>query len=147
MPITTKTINLYSYDCLPTDEAKANARDWWRILESQDPSWHAEHEKSREEACQALQRMLEEGGTIDEDEKQTLIEVSGNLELTGYHADYLLADYLREYCAPYSVEQLSNFYCVEWEGELSARLEDVGGIEETLLVNDYTFTETGDRAD
>ena len=32
MTITTKTVNLYTFDSLPTKEAKEAARDWWRYL-------------------------------------------------------------------------------------------------------------------
>lgn len=44
------TTEVFYFDQL-SDSAKEKARDWWRQLEAQDPSWHKENKESLDEFC------------------------------------------------------------------------------------------------
>lgn len=130
----TKMLFLYEELC---DEAKKNAKDWWKKLEKEDPAWRNEHQKS----MLAALKLSHTGKSHDE-----MIKESQELKMTGYWADSLLALFIsRTEFTFIKDKQLVDFYESAWKDDLKQRLNDDSYIEEAIIANAYTFTSAGER--
>jgi hypothetical protein len=129
---------LFQYNEL-CEESKKIARQWWVDCEYEDPSWMKEHFDS----CHAAIRAIE-NCTLNE-----LISTSIHCVFTGYWADGLLADYIREYQInrkeDIELSTLRQYYQQEWDKELEERCSNREAIEEEIMANEYTFSSYGDR--
>lgn len=142
----TITTTVYLYDELPTEEAKAKARQWWAECELQDPAWEGEHTDSMEAALEGLASLITNDSPL---ERRAMIDRYDNLRPTGYCADALFADLLRKIGADGdlpSARQVRDHYSDEWEKELHARINDEDYLAETIRANEYEFTAEGERA-
>lgn len=166
----TKTITLYTFDELPSEEAKQKARDWF--LSGGDESTFAyEHIKDDAEriglkieclsrhranegefidgAFNCMNKILEEHGATCETYKTAqkykaawddVPDQTTNLEEESRNAEMLDAIEHEFLCG------LLEDYRIMWERETEYQSSDEG-VDETLQANDYTFTETGKRED
>jgi hypothetical protein len=129
---------LFQYNELCEDSKKV-ARQWWVDCEYEDPTWMKEHFDS----CHAAIRAIETASFKD------LRSASINCTFTGYWADGLLSDYIREYKITrkedIELHTLRQYYQQEWDKELEKRCSDKEHIEEEIIANEYTFSSYGDR--
>ena len=131
-----RTVGVYRYDELPTEKAKERAREWWIDLEIQDPAWQEDHFKSMRAAISAAS---------ETNDKRRLIRASEKAEFTGYCADCLLGDMIKEMGRIPSESEIVDYYNRQWDSEINDRLSDVEYIEEVMHMNEYEFLEDGTR--
>lgn len=133
-----KTITVYEYDELPTEEAKTRAREWWARLEEEDPAWMEEHSRSLSAAQEACKGMTSE-------DLPRIIRQSENCEFTGYCADAFLADLIKERSRLPTWDEIHVCYVRAWEAEIAFRTTDREHIEESIRANEYAFFADGTR--
>jgi len=133
-----RQINIYLYPELDK-KAKEKARQWGIDMELQDPAWLTEHKLSQNHA-------IDEIKTIDWDDEnkiKDLIERSDKAEFTGYCADCILANILKNSNVKYTVEDITRIYNNAWEEELEERISNITEIEEAIISNGYEFLPDG----
>ena len=129
----TITLNIYKYNELPTEEAKTKARGRWYGLEMSNPACMHDHFKSRDAACLAVADGLK---------PSELIKQSGSCAWTGYYADGILADYIKETKRVPTEDEIYYIYTITWQDELQSK-NSRGYIEECIEENEYEFFEDG----
>lgn len=127
-------IPIYLYDELPTEEAKAKAREWWVDLEVQCPAWFDEHFESMHKCVELIQ--------LERNIKK-LSRMSGECEITGYCADFTLSLMIKELNRIPSESEIIQRFNKDWMEELNERIEDIAYIEENIESNRYEFTAEG----
>lgn len=128
-----RQITVYKYPEL-TDTAKDKARQWWIDLEREFPAWMDEH---RESMIKAIDLVKEERNI------KRLISLSEKCELTGYCADYILSELIKDINKIPTKEEIQLRYATEWDKELYERVNDRQQIEEAITANEYEFLEDG----
>lgn len=135
----TITVHTYTFDELKTDEAREKARDWWRALEAQDPAWWHEHNESLAAALR-MREDVKKGGNHT---LKQAIKLSKNCNLTGYCADVLLAQAIKEQAGLLpSRSYIQSVFEKAWEDECCFRMEDEQ-VDESIIANGYEFLEDG----
>lgn len=135
----TTTRTLYKYDELPSAEAQAKARDWWRRCEDQDPAWIGEHRDSLQSALAACKN-CETG-----DDWHTVRKESRELKWTGYADDGILADVFGDDESAPSSYDIREAYARAWQDECECAMHD-DNVAENIRANEYEFDEHGDIA-
>lgn len=132
-----RKINLYKYEELPTEKAKEKARSWWIDRELKYPAWEEEHWESMYKIVERVKQIE----TKDDFEK--LKKDSEENQLTGYCADYLYFLMCKDRTKTPTIEEVKQFYTIEWQNELEQRTTDINYIEEDIETNEYEFLEDG----
>ena len=135
----TITITLYKYDELPSAEAQAKARDWWRNCECAAPSWYSEHRNSMQCAINACKNC-----ETDDDWKNVL-EESRELKWSGYCADAILSDVFGDDESPPPTYDIRQAYERAWQDECEYNMQD-DNVAENICANEYEFTADGSIA-
>jgi len=127
---------LFPYEEL-CDEAKKNARGWWKDLEKENPAWRNEHKQS----MLAALKLANSGKSYDQMTKE-----AQECKMTGYWADSLLAAFISLPKFTFIKDkELVTFYESAWKDDLKQRLNDDSYIEDVIIANGYTFTSAGER--
>ena len=144
---TTITLTLYTIDELE-GEAKENARNWWRDIYMEDPSWKDEHFKSQSEVIKLVRDAFDEHSqTWDYNQIRNIVKQAEECSITGYCADSCALESLNDILTGEddlddAIHNLRDQFQNEWELEMEAAMEDEH-VDEVISVNGYTFTENG----
>lgn len=146
--VTPAPFTLYLIDELPTEAAKEAARDWWRTLEAQNPTWAGEHCDSRDAALDAIEDL--DAFTAEDLPAQVrnILDASQNCAWTGYCADGVLWDNMKDWKPGDDIptrSEVRGWYERAWEQEMESRME-ADAVDENLRANEYEFTEDGRKA-
>ena len=140
----TKTITIYKIDELPTEEAKENARTWWKELEEQDPAYLDEH-------AAAVDAAIDYARTFDtvDDCIAALIVLNNEGDgcpWTGTGEDCSAIDIILNSQAETIdglVHDIRNRMNDVWEKDFESRINDTAHIDDNIMANNYEFTEQG----
>ena len=140
------SINLYNYDELPTEIAKDVAREWWRNLECQDPSFLSDHNKSVKAALNFL-------GNYDQEDFDELYSTAlemkskGECPWTDTIEDLTAIDCIVKACEKVDrIDMVKYYFKVYMAEEFQKQLDEsmkVENVEEALRINEYEFTADG----
>lgn len=154
----TETINVYTFQELPTESAKERARDWWR--EGIDFAFSDESRQSIQAFCDEFGVRLKDWSvgayapinyTTDAENKhfrgRKLREFKRDAMPTGYCLD---CDLWQTFCDEFkrTGDAKAAFEAALWEGfkawrdDMEGQLED-DYIDECLEINEYEFDENG----
>jgi hypothetical protein len=156
----TKTITIYTFDELPTDDARERAREWWR--ETSDFSWS-------DDALDSIKTFCAEFGVTLQDWS---IGVCSPLD---YSTDATNAHFRGRKLSQFKRDHMPTGYCLDcdlwmtffdefkrtgdpksafesalhegfkvWRADMETQLSDEY-IDECLTINEYEFDENGQR--
>ena len=157
----TKTITLYTFDELPTEAAKERAREWWR--EGIDFAWSDESLNSIKTFCEHFGVKLRDWSvgpyanpdySTDAENShfrgRRLRDFDRDAMPTGYCLDCTLwmtfyDEFKRTGDAKAAFDSALWEGFKDWRNDMEAQLSD-DYIDEHLTINEYEFTEEGERA-
>lgn len=154
----TETLNIYTFQELPTDAAKERARDWYRT--SSDPAWCDESRQSIQAFCEHFGVTLRDWSVgayspIDYSTNANnqhfrgvkLRDIDRYAMPTGYCLDCTLWQTMHDEFkrtgdakAAFDAALYEGFKA--WRADMESQLEDEY-IDEVLAINEYEFTEDG----
>ena len=148
------TTQVYTFDEL-SNEAKANAREWWRRCERQDPAWWSEHQdsaKAAENWCRNLPGDIHGQALADWIRVNESAALTGCCPWTGYCDDEVALDVVRSFLAdPTKLDQTAGELLDEvadamseaWDAECEHMEDDDDMVDDNIRANNYEFTADG----